>query len=89
MEKINWSGKVNDEVHDCKEEIKVLLNSILHRKANLIKHILRGEYLFHDTIEGHMMVLKWVGKRKMHPFDDLINRRLYCELNEEAKDRKR
>ena len=60
MEKIKWSGKVNNEqVLDRIGEKRTLLNNILRRKANWIGHILRRKFcLLHDAIEGQMMEVK-------------------------------
>ena len=66
-----------------------LINNILRRKANWIGHILRRNCLLHDAIEGQMMEVKGVGRRRTHLLDDLRNRRRYWELKEEAEDRKR
>ena len=71
-------------------EKRTLLNKILSRKANWIGHILRRNCLHHDAIEGQMKEVKGVGRRRRTQFlDGLRNRRRYCELKEEAEDRKR
>ena len=91
MEKIQWSEKVtNEQVLDCIGEKRTLLNTILRKKANWIGHILRRNCLLHDAIEGQMMEVKGVGRRRRTQLlDDLRNRRRYWELKEEAEDRKR
>ena len=64
LEKIKWSEKVtNEQVLDCIEEKRTLLNNILRTKANWIGHILRRNCLLHDAIEGQMTERKEVGKR--------------------------
>jgi len=45
-------------------EKRTLLNNILHRKANWIGHILRRNCLLHDAIEGQIMKVKGVGRRR-------------------------
>jgi hypothetical protein len=76
MEKIKWSEKVtNEQVLDRIREKRTLLNNILRRKAKRICHILRRNYLLHDTIEGQMMEVKRVGRRRTQLLDDLRNRR--------------
>ena len=78
MEKIKWSERVtNEQVLEHIEEKRTLLNSILRRKVNWIGHILRTNYLLHDAIEGHMMEVKGVGRRRTEFLDDLRNRRRY------------
>ena len=44
----------------------MLLNNILHRKANWIGHILRRNCLVHDAIEGKMKEVKGVRRRGTH-----------------------
>ena len=88
MEKIKWSEKeTNEQVLDLIGEKRTLLNNILRRKANWIGHILRRNFLLPDAIEGQMMEVKGVGRRRTKLLDDLRNRRRYWELKEE--DRKR
>jgi hypothetical protein len=64
MVKIKWSEKVtNEQVLDHIGEKRTLLNNILSRTANWIGHILRRNCL-HDAIEGQMMEVKGVGRRR-------------------------
>ena len=73
MEKIKWSDKVtNKQVLDRIGENRTFLNNILRRKANWI---LRTNYLLHDAIEGQMMEVKSVGRRKTQLLYELKNRR--------------
>jgi hypothetical protein len=44
-------------------EKRLLLNNILHRKANWVGHILKINFLLYDVIEGQMTEMKRVGKR--------------------------
>ena len=58
-EKIKWSYKVtNEEVLKCIGKKRTLLNNIMHRKANLVGHILRINCLLLDAIEGQMTEVK-------------------------------
>ena len=52
------------------------LSNILRRNANLIGHILRRNCLFHDAMEGQVMELKSVGRRK-RLLDNLRNIRYW------------
>ena len=75
MEKIKWSEKVtNEQVLDLIGEKRTLINNILRRKANWIGHILRRNCLLHDAIEGQMMEVKGLGRRRTQLLDDLRNR---------------
>ena len=65
MEKIKWSEKVtNEHVLERIGEKRTLINNIPRRKANWIGHILRRNCLLHDAIEGQMVEVKEVGRRK-------------------------
>ena len=66
-----------------------LLSNILSRKANWIGHILIGNCLLHDAIEGQITEMTGVGRRRTQLLDDLRNRRRYWELKEEAENRKK
>ena len=90
MEKIKWSEEVTiEQVLDRIGEKRTLLNNILRRKANWIGHILRRNFLLHDVIEGYMMEVKGVGRRRTQLLDDLRNRKRYWKLKKKAEDRKR
>ena len=78
-----------EQVRDLIGEKRTLLYNILSRKANWIGHILRRNRLLHDGMERQMTEVKGVGKRRTQLLDDLINRRRYWELKEEAEDKKR
>ena len=73
---------------------KTLLNNIYVEKPIGLVLILNRNWLFHDAIEGQMTVMKGVARRRRRRrrrtqlLDDLRNKR-YCELKEEAEDRKR
>jgi hypothetical protein len=64
MEKRKLSEKVTNEVLECTKEKGTLLNNILRRKVNWICHILRRNYLLHDAIEGQIMEVKGLGRRR-------------------------
>ena len=61
----------NGQVLDLIGEKRTLLNNILRRKPNWIGHILRRNCLLHDAIEGQMMEVKGVGRRRIQLLDDL------------------
>ena len=87
MEKIKRSEKTSNEVLGRIGEKRTLLNNILRRKANWIVHILRKNCRFHDAIEGQMIEVKRVGRRRRTQLlGDLRNRRRYWELKEEAEE---
>ena len=59
MEKIKWPEKVTNVLRRI-GEMNTLLNYILRRKVNWIGHILRRNFLLHDTIGGQMTEVKGV-----------------------------
>ena len=62
---------------------------MLRREANWIDHILRRNCLHRDAIEGQMMEVKGVGRRRIiQLLDDLRKRTRYWELKEEDEYRK-
>ena len=45
-------------------ENMTLLNNILRRNANWVGHFMRRNYLIYATIEGLMMGVKGIGRRR-------------------------
>ena len=92
MEKISWTDHVrNEEVLLRVSEQRNILYEIRKRKANWIGHILRRNCLLQQVIEGKIkgqieVTRRWGGRRKKL-LDDLMDRRGYCQLKEEALDR--
>ena len=72
-------------------EQRNILHEIRKRKANWIGHILRRNYLLQQVIEekikGHIEVTRRRGRRRKKLLGDLKDRRVYCQLKEEALDR--
>ena len=92
MEKISWTDSVrNEEVLLRVNEQRNILHEIRKRKANWIGHILRRNCLLQHVIEGKIKgqieVIKRRGRRRKKLLDDLKDRRLCCQLKEEALDR--
>jgi hypothetical protein len=81
----------NEEVLFRVDEQRNILHEIRKRKANWIGHILRRNCLLKQVIEGkikgEMEVTKRRGRRRKKLPDDLMNRRGYSHLKEEALDR--
>jgi len=56
MEKTSWRDmKTNEEVLQLVQEKRSLMNLIWRRKKNWIGHMLRGESLLREVIEGRMI----------------------------------
>jgi hypothetical protein len=92
MEKISWTDHVrNEEVLLRVKEQRNILHEIRKQKANWIGHILRGNCLLQQVIEGK---IKWEievtgrrGRRSRKLLDELMERTGYFHLKEEALDR--
>jgi hypothetical protein len=55
MEKISWTDKLtNEEVLERIGINRQLMSELRHRKKNWIGHILRGDALLKEVIEGRM-----------------------------------
>ena len=72
-------------------EQRNILHEISKRKANWVGHILRRNCLLQWVIEGKIKggieVIGRRGRRRRKLLDDLKERRGYCQLKEEARDR--
>ena len=65
IEDIKWSDKVtNEEVLQHIEEKRIFVNNILYRNTTWIGNILRRDCLLHDAIEGQIMEVKGVRRRR-------------------------
>ena len=88
MEKIIWTDRVRIEVLLRVNEQRNILHEIRKRKANWIGHILRGNCLLKQVIEGKIKgqieVTRRRGRRRKKLLDDLKDRRGYCQLKGEA-----
>ena len=92
MEKISWTDHVrNEEVLLQVNEQRNILHAIRKRKADWIGHILRRNCLLKQVIEGKIKgeieVTRIQGRRGKKLLDDLMGRRGYSHLKEEALDR--
>jgi hypothetical protein len=81
----------NEEVLLRVSEQRNILHEIRKRKANWFGHILRRNCLLKEVIEGKIKgqieVTRRRGRRRKKLLDDLVDRRGYCHLKEEALDR--
>ena len=77
----------NEEVLLRVNEQRNILHEIIKRKANWIGHILRGNCLLKQVIEGKIKEqIEVTRRRRKKLLDDPKDRRGYCELKEEALD---
>ena len=63
MKKISWRDKIrNDEVFERVIEERCLIRTIRQRQKNWIGHVLRGDGLLRDVMEGRVKGTKRPGK---------------------------
>ena len=73
MEKVNWSDRIsNEEVLTMVNESRCLIETIRQRKKNWVGHVLRGNGLLRDVLEGRMLGKARVGRRREKMLDDLM-----------------
>src|SRR6218665_2618679 len=66
MEKISWRDmKTNEEVLQMVQEERSFMDVIWRRKKNWIGHILRGESLLREVIEGRMIGKRSRGRKRL------------------------
>jgi hypothetical protein len=79
----------NEVLHRVKEE-RNILQTVKRRKANWIGHILRRncplKQVIEGNIEGRIEVTGRRGRRHKQLLDDVMEKRGYCKLKEEALD---
>ena len=72
LEKITWQDKIsNDEVLTIVDESKCLIKTIGERKNNWIGHVLKGDGLLRDVLEGRMLGSRSQGRPRMGMVDEL------------------
>ncbi len=72
LERIKWQDRIsNDEVLTIVDESRGLIRTIGERKKNWIGHVLRGEGLLRDVLEGRMLGRRPQGRPRMGMLDEL------------------
>ena len=72
MEKISWTeNKTNDEVLELVGEDRRLVDVIVERKKRWIDHVLRGDGLLREVIEGRMEGKRPRGRPRIGMLDEL------------------
>src|SRR6267154_1575626 len=72
LEKISWSDKMkNEDVLKRVEEKSCLIRTISQRKKNWIGHVLRGDGLLRDVMEGRVMGKRRQGQPRRGMISDL------------------
>ena len=73
MEKISWTEKItNEEVLERVGEERQLIKLIRNRKKNWVGHVLRGDLLLKEVMEGRMEGKRGRGRPRIGMLDELI-----------------
>ena len=73
MKGIGWRGKIsNEEVLKRVDENRCLMKTVFKRKKNWIGHVLRGDGLLRDVLEGRMMGKTVRGRPRIEMLDELM-----------------
>ena len=88
MAKVSWKDKRTDEeVLQIVGESRKLLQKIQERKKNWIGHVLRGEGLMLEVMEGRMEGKRGRGRKRIEMLDDMTENS-YVEMKRKAQDRR-
>ena len=89
MERISWTEKItNEEVLRRVGEERTMLATIVRRKKNWIGHVMRGDGLMKEVMEGKMEGKRGPGRRRIGTIDDLLWKERYGDLKRRAEDRR-
>ena len=87
MERISWKDKISNEVVLERVGVKRdLMDMLRKRKKTWIGHVLRGDGLLKEVLEGRMEGSKTRGRPRLGMLDDLITHS-YVNLKRKAEDR--
>ena len=87
MEKISWTDKItNEEVLERVGIVRQLMSTLRMRKKSWVGHVLRGDGLLKDVIEGRMEGKRSRGRPRLGMLDDLITHS-YVDMKRKAEDR--
>jgi exonuclease III len=94
MEKVSWEdGKTNEEVLRDVGEGRCFMEAIVRRKKNWIGHVLRGESLLRQVLEGRMEGERGKGRPRFGMVTDLMEKKRnkkdnpYANMKRKAEDR--
>jgi len=80
--------KTNEEVLQLVQEKRSLKDLIWRRKKNWIGHILRGENLLREVIEGRMIGKRPSGWKRLGILHKFLKEASYVELKRKRENRK-
>ena len=89
MEKISYTEKKsNEEVLLLVEEERNLVETIVKRKKGWIGHVLRGESMMRDVMEGKMEGKRVRGRKRIGMLNELLDGGTYADMKKRARDRR-
>jgi len=89
MEKISWKDKkTNEAVLEAVGEKRTLVNVVIGRKKNWIGHVLRGEGLLKDVMEGKLNCKRPRGRPRIGMLEEL-KEGSYVDMKRRAENRSR
>jgi hypothetical protein len=88
MEKVSYKDRVtNEEVLKNVGESRCLLDKIRSRKRNWVGHVLRGEGLMREVMEGRMDGKRTRGRPRKGMLDEFLEDGSYAQMKRRAHDR--
>jgi len=88
IKKIAWTDrKTNVEVLEMLGEKQVIVKTIVRRKKNWIGHVMRGEGLLREVMEGRVEGKRSRGRKRMRMLVELYEKQLYGIMKRRAVDR--
>ena len=78
MKRISWTDKItNEEVLRRVGEKRTIFETIVRRKKNWIGHIMRGDGLMKEVMEGKIEGKRGPGRKRIGMIDDLLEKERY------------
>ena len=88
MESISWMEKItNEEVLRRVGEKSFMVETIVRRKKNWIWHMMRGNGLMKEVMEGIKAGKRGPGRKRIGMIDELIENERYGDFKRRTKDR--
>ena len=90
MERISWSEKItNEEILRRVGEKRSMVETIVRKKKNCIGHIMRGDGLMKEVVEGKIEGKRGRGRKRVGMIDELMENEQYRDFNSSEKGRGR